>query len=175
MRWCHDHHRGAGWVPQVWIWRNWCRTSAAPWSTSPAVILKVSASGYLLHLPFGAIATLGLHDSGCTLELHLQPYWLEMEMLVGDGMGSEKLSQLQFVMWLVVLLGQGDHAYPYQFWLNSWRVCLYFAMDFADDFVVDDPVTFYYFIEREFATNIFRFGSHSWLFLFHQAWCAWMI
>ena len=48
-------------------------------------------------------------------------------------------------------------------------------MDFADDFVVNDPLTFCYLIEGEFAANIFRFGSHSWIFLFHRVWCAWII
>ena len=26
------------------------------------------------------------------------------------------------------------------------------------------PFTFFYFLEREFAANIFRFGSHAWIF-----------
>ena len=39
-------------------------------------------------------------------------------------------------------------------------------MNFADDFVVDDPLTFFYFIEREFAVNTFRFGSNSWILYF---------
>ena len=64
---------------------------------------------------------------------------------------------------------------PSQLWLDGWRVFLNFAMDFADDFVVDDPLTFCYFLEGEFAANIFRFGSHSWIFLFHRVWCAWII
>ena len=34
-------------------------------------------------------------------------------------------------------------------------------MDFANDFLVDDPLKFFYFLEGEFAVNIFRFGSHS--------------
>ena len=37
-------------------------------------------------------------------------------------------------------------------------------MDFADDFVFDDPLTFGYFFEEGFAANIFMFGSHSWDF-----------
>ena len=37
-------------------------------------------------------------------------------------------------------------------------------MDFADDFVVDDLLTFGYFIERGFAVNTFRFGSHARIF-----------
>ena len=44
-------------------------------------------------------------------------------------------------------------------------------MDFADVFVVDDPLTFGYFLEGEFSANIFRFGSHAWIFLFHRFWC----
>ena len=50
---------------------------------------------------------------------------------------------------------------PYQLWLDGWRVCLNFAMDFSGDFVVDDPLIFCYFLEGGFAVNIFRFGSHS--------------
>ena len=55
---------------------------------------------------------------------------------------------------------------PSQFWLDGWRVCLNFLMDFADNFVVEDPLTFCYFLEGEFSANIFRFGSHSWTFFF---------
>ena len=33
-------------------------------------------------------------------------------------------------------------------------------MDFADDLVINDPLKFCYFLEGEFAANIFRFGSH---------------
>ena len=64
---------------------------------------------------------------------------------------------------------------PSKFWLDGWCVCLNFAMDFADNFVFDDPLTFCYFLEGEFAVNIFRFGSHSWIFLFHWVQCAWII
>ena len=39
-------------------------------------------------------------------------------------------------------------------------------MNFADDYVVDDPLTFYYFLEGDFAANILRFGSNSWCFCF---------
>ena len=53
------------------------------------MILKVAASGYLPHLPFGAIGPLGLHEDGCTLEFHLHLYWLELELLVGGGPGAE--------------------------------------------------------------------------------------
>ena len=60
---------------------------------------------------------------------------------------------------------------PAQFWLDGWRACLNFAMDFADDFVFDDPLTFYYFLEGDFSVNIFRFGIHYWLFWFHRVWC----
>ena len=76
---------------------------------------------------------------------------------------------------------------PTQFWLDGWRVCLNFAMDFADDFVVDDPLQKTKTkLEVVFAANIFRFGSHSRFFgftkccvlkffynCFHQVWCAW--
>ena len=34
-------------------------------------------------------------------------------------------------------------------------------MNFADEFVVNDPLTFLYFIEGEFDANIFRFENHS--------------
>ena len=68
------------------------------------MILKVTASGYLPHLPFGAIGPLGLHDSECTLELQLQPHWLALELLVGYGPGAENLSPLHFSIWLVALI-----------------------------------------------------------------------
>ena len=59
-------------------------------------------------------------------------------------------------------------------------------MDFADDFVVDDSLTFGYFLEGGFATNTFRFGIHAGFFftefgvlelskydcLFHRVRCA---
>ena len=48
-------------------------------------------------------------------------------------------------------------------------------MDFADDFVVDDLLTFGYFLEGEVAANIFRFESHARIFMFHRIWCAWII
>ena len=57
---------------------------------------------------------------------------------------------------------------PSQFWLDGWCICLNFAMDFADDFVVDDPLTFGYFLEGEFAANIFSFGSHDRVFCFTE-------
>ena len=47
-------------------------------------------------------------------------------------------------------------------------------MDFADDFVVNYPLIFFNFLVGGFAANIFRFGSHSWIFLFHRLWCAWI-
>ena len=43
-----------------------------------------------------------------------------------------------------------------------------FATDFADDFVVDDPLTFGDFLAGEFAANIFRFGSHARIFCFAE-------
>ena len=33
-------------------------------------------------------------------------------------------------------------------------------MDFDDDLVVNEPLTFWYFLEGQFFANIFRFGSH---------------
>ena len=51
------------------------------------MILKVAASGYLTHLPFGAIGTIGLHEAECTLEFKLHPYWLALELLVGGQHG----------------------------------------------------------------------------------------
>ena len=60
------------------------------------MILKVAASGYITHLPFGAIGLLGLHEAGCTLEFQLHLYWLALELLVGGGPGAGNLAQLQF-------------------------------------------------------------------------------
>ena len=62
-----------------------------------------------------------------------------------------------------------------QLWLDGWRVCLYFAMDFTDAFFVDDPLAFCYFLEGGLAVNIFMFGSRFWIFFFHQVRCAWII
>ena len=76
------------------------------------MILKVAALRYLPHLPFGAIGTLGMNDAGCTLELQLQSHWLALELPVGDRLGDENISQLQFGMWLVSLPARGDHATP---------------------------------------------------------------
>ena len=103
MRWSHDHHRGAGSVLKVSGWHNLCKHGVVTSSTSPPVILKVSASRCLPHLQFGAIGILGLHESGCILEFQLHPHWLVLEMIVGDGPGAENLSQLQCSMWLVAL------------------------------------------------------------------------
>ena len=67
---------------------------STPLSTSRPVIIGVVASGYLLHLPFGAIGPFGMHESGCTLEFQLHPYWVALELLVGGGPGAENLAQL---------------------------------------------------------------------------------
>ena len=83
------------------------------------MILKVSALGYLQHLTFVSIGPLGPHDAGCTLELKLQPHWLELEMLMEDGPGAENISQLQLGMWLVEFPAQGDHAPPFPI-LTGW-------------------------------------------------------
>ena len=76
------------------------------------MILKVSASGYLPHLPFGDIGPLGLHEAGCTLEFQLHLYWLALELLVETGQGAETLAQLQCGMWMVTLPAQGNYASP---------------------------------------------------------------
>ena len=136
------------------------------------MILKVSGLGYLLNLPFGAIGPLGLHGAGCTLEFQLYPHWLALELLVGDGTGAEYLSQLQCGMWLVALPARGDHDVPLLIMTERLPRFLYFGMDFSDDFVVDDPLAFFYFLEGEFAANMFSFGSHVWIFLFRRVWCA---
>ena len=39
-------------------------------------------------------------------------------------------------------------------------------MDFEDNFVVNEPLIFFYFVEEGFSVNIFRFGIHSRIFLF---------
>ena len=76
------------------------------------MILKVSASGYLPHLPFFDIGPLGLHEAICTLEFQLHQHWLVLELLVGGVPVAENLSQLQFGKWLVALPALGDHAAP---------------------------------------------------------------
>ena len=94
------------------------------------MILKVSASGYLLHFPFGAIGPLGLQESGCTLEFHLHPYCLALDLLVGDGPGAENIAQLQCVMWLFTFPVQGDHAVLLPI-LTGWLTRL---LEFCDGF-----------------------------------------
>ena len=44
---------------------------------------------------------------------------------------------------------------PSQLWLDVWRIWLYFAIHFVDDFLVDDPLTSFYFIEGGFAFLVF--------------------
>ena len=92
------------------------------------MILKLSASGYLPHLPFGAISPLGLHEAGCTLEFQLNLYWLALELLVGNGLGAETLSQLQCDMCLVAFPAIGDHAAPLPI-LTGWLTHL---LEFCD-------------------------------------------
>ena len=175
VRWSNDHHRGDGWVPQLCGWRNWIRPGVSPWSTSTPVILKFAASRYLPHLPFGAIGPPGMHESGCTLEVQQHPYWLALELLVGDGPGAGNISQLQCGMWLVVLPAQGDHVVPLPImtgWLTRLPVfCHVFCRWFCNWW----PLTICYFLEDVFAANIFRFGIHSRIFLFHRVWCTWII
>ena len=92
--------------------------------------LKVAGSGYLPHLSFGAIGTLGLHEAGCTLEFQLHPYWLALELLVGVGPGAGNLAKLQFFKWLVALPAQRDHAVPLPI-LTGWLMHL---LEFCDGF-----------------------------------------
>ena len=94
------------------------------------MILKVAASGYLPHLPFGAIGPLGLHEAGCTWEFQLHQHWLALELLVGGGPGAENLAQLQFGKWLVALPDQGDHATPLPI-LTGWLMHL---LEFCNGF-----------------------------------------
>ena len=137
-----------------------------PWSTYPPVILKVPASGYLPHLPFGDIGPLGLHEAGCTLEFHLHTHWLALELLLGTDRALKIFPNYSAVCGWLHFQTKETMLSPFQFWLGGWRICLYFAMDFADDFVVDDLLTFFYFLKGGFAANIFWFGSHSWIFFF---------
>ena len=76
------------------------------------MIIDVSVSGYLPHLLFGAIGPLGKHNSGCTFELHMQPHWLSLELILRDGPVAENLAQLQLDMWLVAMPARGDHFDP---------------------------------------------------------------
>ena len=92
------------------------------------MILKVAASVYLPHLPFGAIGPLGMHDAGCTLELQLQPHWLALELLVRYSPGAENIAQLQFSIWLVALPARGDRAAPLPI-LTVWLTRLLVSCD----------------------------------------------
>ena len=94
------------------------------------MILKVAASGYLPHLPFGAIGPLGMHEAGCTLEFQLHQNWLALELLVGGGLGAENLAQLQFGKWLVAFPSRGDHAGPLPI-MTGWLMHL---LEFCDGF-----------------------------------------
>ena len=83
------------------------------------MILKFSASGYLLHLPFGAIGPFGLHESRCTLEFQLHPHWLALELILVDRQGTENLAQLQFSMYMDALTAQETMMSPSQFLLGG--------------------------------------------------------
>ena len=132
-----------------------------PCSTSPPVIIKVAASGYLPHLLFGAIGPLELHESGCTLEFQLHLYWLALEMLVGGRPGARNLAQLQFGKCLVALPARGDHDFPLPI-LTGWLMhLLEFCNVFRGWFFSRRPPHIWFFLEGGFATNIFRFGSHA--------------
>ena len=93
-----------------------------PLNYFPPVILKVAASGYLLHLSFGAIGPLGLHEAGFTLGFQLHQHWL--------ALGAENLAKLQFVKWLVAFPARGDHAVPLPI-LTGWLMHL---LEFCDGF-----------------------------------------
>ena len=155
MRWSHDHHRGSGWVPQVCGWNNLCSPVVYLWSTSTTVIIKVAASGYLPHLPFGATGPLGLHEAGCTLEFQLHPYWLALELLVGGGPGAKNIAQLQCDMWLVALPALGDHAVTLPI-MTGWLTRL---LEFCDGF------------RRWFFS---RWPPHIWLFSWRGIFCEYL-
>ena len=76
------------------------------------MILKVSASVYLTHLPFCAIGPLGLHEAGCILEFQLHTHWLALELIVGDRPVAKTLAQLKFGVWLVEFSYLGDYDVP---------------------------------------------------------------
>ena len=94
------------------------------------MILEVAASGYLPHLPFSAIGPLGTPDAGCTLELQLHTHWLALDLVVGEELGAENISQLQFGMWLVALPSRVDHAVTLKI-LTGWLMRL---TEFCDGF-----------------------------------------
>ena len=64
-----------------------------------------------------------MHDAGCTVEFQLNPHWLALELLVGDGLGSENIAQLQLCKWLVALPDQGYNASPLPI-LTGWLMHL---------------------------------------------------
>ena len=94
------------------------------------MILKVAASGYLRHLPFGAIGPLGMNEAGCILEFHLHSYWLALELFVGAGPDAENIAQLKCGMWLVALTYQGVHDVP----LPILTGCLTHLLESCDGF-----------------------------------------
>ena len=128
--WSNDHRIGSGWVLQVCSWHNWCMPDADPWSNSCLANLGVVASICLPYLPFGNIVPLGTHDAEYTLELQLQLHWMALDMLVEDGPSVEILTQSRFVMWLVELPSQGDHA-VLRLNLTGWLTLL---LELCDEF-----------------------------------------
>ena len=94
------------------------------------MILEVAASGCLPCLPFGTIGPHGLHDYECTLELQVQPHWLALYLLVGDGPGAENHSQLRSVMWLFALPYREYHVFICPI-LTGWLTLL---LEFCDGF-----------------------------------------
>ena len=137
-------------------WNNLCRPGVAPWSTSHPVILKVSALGYPPHLRFGAIGPLGLHKSGRTLEFQLHPHCLALELIGGKYRALKIFPNYSAVCGWLHYQPEETMLPPSQLWMDGWRVCLNFTIDFADYCVVNDPLTF-------------------WIFLFCLVRCVWII
>ena len=77
-------------------------------------------------------------------------------------------SDCSVCVWLYLHPKETILYYP-KFWLNGWRIGLNFVMHFTDDLVIDEPFTFYNFLEENISANVFGFGSH-YLFRFHQVW-----
>ena len=113
---------------------------ADPWSTSHPFILEVATSGYLPHLIFGAIGQLGPHDTGCPLELHLSRVGWHWSCLWGTGQVLKIFHNYSLICGWLHLQNKETMLFPSQFWLYGWCVCLNFAMDFADDYGVNDPL-----------------------------------
>ena len=92
----------------------------------------------------------------------------------GDRTGTENYSQSHFGMWLVAFTSRVDHVSPRPIITEWFMRLLEFCNRFRGLFCSQYTPHSVYFLERGFALNIFRFGNHSWLFWFHQVWCAWI-